>query len=333
MSTLRSSLLFSALVAVGLPAWAQDHDHHAAPPVDAAEEVDTDAPAEDPHAGHHPPAAPAVDHAAMGHDVEPEPAVDHSTMDHSKMDHAGMGHGEATTPVTPIPAVTAADRAAAEKPAQGHPAHDNLPHHYLLFDRLEASREDDATAIEWDVHGWYGTDLHRAWLRTEGERTGGDTEHAQVELLYGRSVTPWWDVVAGVRHDFGHGPSQSFAAFGVQGLAPYKYEFAATAYVGTGGQTALSLEAEYDTLLTNRLILQWVAEAAAYGKSDERRDQGAGLDSVEFGARLRYEFRREFAPYVGVVWERRFGDAAYWRRAAGEDADDVRFVAGVRFWF
>jgi copper resistance protein B len=146
-------------------------------------------------------------------------------------------------------------------------------------------------------------------------------------------VTPWWDVVAGVRHDFGHGPSQTFAAFGVQGLAPYKFEFAATAYVGSGGQTGLALEAEYDTLLTHRLILQWVAEAQAYGESDRRRDRGAGLDTVELGARLRYEIRREFAPYVGVVRARRFGDAADWRRAAGEDVDDVRVVAGVRFWF
>jgi copper resistance protein B len=140
-------------------------------------------------------------------------------------------------------------------------------------------------------------------------------------------------MVAGVRHDFGEAPSQTMAAFGVQGLSPYKFEVAATAYLGASGQSALRLEAEYDTLLTNRLILQWVAEAEVWGRRDERREIGAGLNTIEAGLRLRYEIRREFAPYVGLIWERRFGEAADFSRVNGNDPSDVRVVAGIRLWF
>jgi copper resistance protein B len=153
------------------------------------------------------------------------------------------------------------------------------------------------------------------------------------EALYSRSVARWWDVVAGVRQDFGQGPSQTFAAIGVIGLAPYKFDLEATAYIGESGQTAARFEAEYDTLLTNRLILQWLVEADLYGKDDARRGIGSGLSTVEAGLRLRYEFTRKFAPYIGVVRERAYGTTADFRREEGDDIDDTRFVAGLRIWF
>jgi copper resistance protein B len=187
--------------------------------------------------------------------------------------------------------------------------------------------------VAWEAQSWIGTDLDRAWLRSEGERVDGVTESADIELLYGHSISPWWDVVAGVRHDFGYGPSQSFAAFGVVGLAPYKYEVEATAYIGESGQTSARVELEYDTLLTNRLILESLVEFAWHGRDDERRGVGSGLGTAEVGFRLRYEFTRKFAPYIGVVRERAFGDTAAFRRDAGEDIDDTRFVVGLRTWF
>ena len=334
---------------------AQDHDRHVDATAEPVEEVDHaamghDVPAEPveevDHAamGHDVPAEPVeeVDHAAMGHGVPAEPVeeVDHAAMGHDvpaepfgEVDHAAMGHGMPASPRTPIPPVTAADRAAAVRPQGGHPAHDNGVFQFVLLDRLESAWSDGERSQAWEVEAWRGTDLNRLWLRSEGERAHGDTEQANVELLYGRSVTPWWDVVAGVRHDFGEGPSQTMAAFGVQGLAPYKFEVAATAYLGQSGQSALNLGAEYDTLLTNRLILQWNAEAEFWGRDDAERGIGSGLNSIEAGLRLRYEIRREFAPYVGVVWERRFGDAADAVELEGGDASGARVVAGVRFWF
>ena len=162
---------------------------------------------------------------------------------------------------------------------------------------------------------------------------GGSVEAADIEVLYGRSISRWWDAVAGVRHDFGEGPSQTFAAIGLMGLAPYKFEVQATAYIGQSGQTAAQLEVEYDTLFTNRWIGQWKLEANFHGKQDELRGIGPGLGTMEAGFRLRYEITRQFAPYVGVVREWAFGGTADLRREHSERVSDTRVVLGLRFWF
>ncbi len=279
------------------------------------------------------PAAPAepADHSGMDHG-----SMDHGAMDHGAMDHAAMGHGPAPTqiePITPIPAVTDADRAAAfpvlHRPMQHAPEINS----YVAFNRLEAWDAKPGSGQVWEVQAWVGSDLNRLWLRSEGERTGGKTEAADLEVLYGRSVSTWWDVLAGIKHDFSPGGSQTWAAFGVQGFAPYKFDVKATAYVGQSGQTAANVELEYELLLTNRLILQPLIEVTAFGKDDPARGTGSGLSSVEAGVRLRYEISRKFAPYVGVVHERAFGNTADFRRADGDSTRDTRLVAGVRIWF
>ena len=152
-------------------------------------------------------------------------------------------------------------------------------------------------------------------------------------MLWGKPVDAWWDLVAGVRQDIGAGPDRTWLALGVQGLAPYKFEISATAYLGDGGRSAASLEAEYEVLLTNKLILQPVVEATLYGRDDPALGIGSGLSEVEAGLRLRYEFRREIAPYVGYEWSRQFGKTADFARDAGEPVQDHHWVAGVRFWF
>ena len=276
------------------------------------------------------PQAEPIDHSAMGHDMGTMPGEPALPMDHSAM--AGMTIAP-TEPITPIPVLTDADRAAAFPDLQRHMEHAPEVNSYVLFNRLEAWDTDHGTGQAWEGQAWIGTDLNRVWLRSEGERAGGHTESADLEVLYGRSVSTWWDVVAGIKHDFKPGPSQTWAAFGVQGLSPYKFEVQATAYVGESGQTAANFEAEYETLLTNRLILQSLVEVNLFGQNDERRGIGSGLSTVEAGLRLRYEFTRKFAPYIGVVRERAFGGTADFRRAEGEDIDDTRLVAGLRIWF
>ena len=305
----------------------------------------------DPHAGHTmTPAAPtnkpvAVDPHA-GHTMtapadkpaQPvaDPHADHAPAATTPMDHAAMGHEMPlpdTAPRTPIPVLTDADRAAAFPAVAGHAAHDKRAHSYWELDRLEAWDADPGTGVGWKGTAWIGGDVDRVWLRSEGEQVGGDLESADLEVLGGRSVSRWWDVVAGVRHEFGEGPSQTFVAVGVQGLTPYKFDMEATAYLGSGGQTAARIEAEYDTLLTNRWVLQWHGELEAYGQDDPRRGRGAGLSTIEAGVRLRFEVTRKFAPYIGLVHERSFGDTADYRRNSGEPTDDTRLVAGVRVWF
>jgi copper resistance protein B len=259
-------------------------------------------------------------------------------MDHSKMDHSKMGEMKGMRqvpkePITPIPVLTDADRAAALPPDHRHMVHADIMQRYVLFNRLEAWDADPGMGMAWEGQAWFGSDLNRLWLRSEGERIDGKTEGADLEVLYGRSVARWWDVVAGVRHDFQPAGSQSFAAIGFMGLAPQKFEVAATAYIGEQGQTAARVEAEYELLLTNRLVLQPLVEANLYGKNDAPRGIGSGLSTIEAGFRLRYEVIREFAPYIGIVRERAFGNTAELRRSEGEDIDDTRIVAGFRIWF
>lgn len=314
----------------------QAHAHH-----DAAQPAAQQPPQTEPAPA---PVPQAAEHAAMGHAMPSQPQeADHAAMGHpapaqstQQVDHAAMGHATPRTPdqpVTPIPALTDADRAAAAPPPRDHPVHDDSIQHFVLLNRLEAFDADGETGVEWEGQAWIGRDLEKLWVRSEGQRSGGRTAAADLEVLYGRAIAPWWELVAGVRHDFKPGESQDFAAIGIQGLAPYKIEVQATAYLGESGRTAARVEVEYETLLTNRLILQPLVELNFHGSNDASRGIGSGLGTIEAGLRLRYEIRREFAPYIGVVHERAFGRTADFRRDDGEGASETRLVAGVRVWF
>lgn len=233
---------------------------------------------------------------------------------------------------TPIPALTDADRAAVYTAPGGHRVHDSAINSMLLINQLEW-QGGDGSALNWDVKGWVGGDIDRLWLRSEGERSAGRTASAEAQALWGHAISPWWDVVGGVRQDFKPGDGQTWAAFGVQGMALYNFEAEATLFIGDAGRTAARLEGDYDMLLTNRLILQPTAELNFYAQNDPQRGVGSGLSDSELGLRLRYEIRREFAPYVGVAWNRTYGQTARYARAEDEDRDQLRWVVGVRLWF
>jgi len=230
------------------------------------------------------------------------------------------------------------------------------------LDQLERAHGDDASATDWEAEAWIGHDFNKLWLRTEGERESGVTD-ARIEGFWDHAFASYWDWQIGVRHDFGSGPQQpldafhglsgslsaihglwdtqapayrtraparDWAAFGVQGLAPYWFEIEATAYVGDSGRTALRFRAEYELLLTQRLVLQPEFETNVYGKRAPDRGIDSGVNDATFGLRLRYEIRREIAPYVGVVWKHRFADADF---TAGRTGSEAQLVAGLRVWF
>lgn len=296
-------------------------------------------------------AAPASDVASPARAThrahESHAGMDHVHLDRAHMDPANMDHAG------PDAAPSAAD--TDERPPAGHVAppppqramgamsaaemvdvmgmDDRADYGLVAFDRFEAAHTDVGTALAWSARLAYGGDADRAWLRSEGERLHGRTEHADVELLWGHAIASYWDTQLGVRRDFGRGPGRSWAAFGVQGLAPYWFELSATAYVGEQGRIALRGEVEYDALLTQRLVLQPRVEVNAYGKDDRAAGIGAGLSDAAFGLRLRYEIRREFAPYVGIERRWRFGHTADAAREEGEAVAETQWVAGVRFWF
>lgn len=200
---------------------------------------------------------------------------------------------------------------------------DDAPFSLLLFDELEYHKKDGRDAVHWDTEAWVGKDYDKAWLRTEGNAIEGEYQ-GLAELYWDRVVGRWWHAQVGVRHDFGIGQSRQWVGFGVQGLAPHWFEVEVTVYVGDEGRTALRFSGGYEVFVTQRLILQPKLEFDVYGKDDIQNDIESGLADSELGLRLRYEIRRELAPYVGVVWTRNYGENA---------RHDVRFVAGVRVWF
>lgn len=296
------------------------------------------------HAAHatHPGAARATPAAeAHAHALHRQAARADGTGPHAGHAPAGSGahaHHAPAPPSTPlprepVPALTDADRAAAFPHLhQGH-AHGGRIHSLVRFDRLEAWDAAAGGGQAWELQAWAGGDLQRVWLRSEGEREHGHLASADVELLYGRGISAWWDLLAGVRQDFGPGDNRRWAALGVQGMAPYKFEVAATAYLGSGGQTALRAEVEYELLLTSRLVLEPQLEVELHGRDDPRHRTGAGLSSAGAGLRLRWAVTPRFAPYLGVVHARSFGHTRRYRTDDGDPAGDTRWVAGLRWWF
>ena len=285
---------------------------------------------------------PQMDHGAMAEmDHGPMHGMDHQAM--PGMDHGaapgmdsmpGMTMGPMQGGREPVDARSGdySDGIAAS-PARGLHMHGGAPAGMLLIDQLEAFHGRDANGQSWEIQGWYGNDSDKLWLRSEGERSHGKLEDGNVEAFWNRNVATFWSTQLGVRHDFGEGPARSWAAFGVQGLAPYWFELEATGYAGAGGRTAARLRAEYELLFTQRLILQPEAEINLYGKNDPQRRIGRGISDVQFSLRLRYEIRRQFAPYVGVNWVRRVGTSADYARQDRQPVLDRQIVAGVRIWF
>ena len=272
--------------------------------------------------------------------------VQAQTMDHSQMDHGAMGHSMPTTDAAipqgtapPVPTDHAADAlydpaamasARAAMIAEGG----GMTYSQWMLDRLEYRAGKGADGYAWEGEGWIGGDINRFAVKSEGEGTvGGSLERAEVQALYSRAIDPWFNLQAGVRQDFGEGPDRSYAVIGIDGLAPYWFEVGAEAFLSTRGDAHLRLEASYDQRITQRLILQPAAEFNLAAQDVPELGIGAGPSDIELGLRLRYEIAREFAPYVGVNWERKLGDTADHARAAGDRPSATSLVIGLRAWF
>lgn len=207
----------------------------------------------------------------------------------------------------------------------------------VMLERLELRSADGSDLLNWEGHGWLGTDRNKFWIKTEGERRGSVTEDAEIQALYSRAVAPFWDLQLGARRDLqpasAPGSDRTWGVIGLQGLAPYFFEINAALFVGESGRTGFRLEAEYELLFTQRLILAPALEVNFYGQNDVDTGTGSGLSDIEAGLRLRYEIRREFAPYIGVNWNRKYGNTANFATAENDDVEDVQWVLGIRAWF
>jgi copper resistance protein B len=171
-------------------------------------------------------------------------------------------------------------------------------------------------------------------VKSEGfRRSDGKVDDGDHEFLYDRAITTYFDLQAGLRSDIDSRPTRHWGALGIQGLAPLFFDVEATAYVSDQGHFAARLKGSYDLLITQRLILHPEAELNLYSKADPARLIGAGFSDIDMGLRLRYEFERQFAPYIGVAYENKFGQTAGFAERAGESTNAVRFLLGVRAWF
>jgi copper resistance protein B len=206
---------------------------------------------------------------------------------------------------------------------------------FALADRFEYQSRDGSPSLLFDGQGWWGTDRNKLWLKSEIAYDFSDDrfEEAELQALWSRPVSRYFDVQAGVRRDFEPDPSRTYGVLGVQGLAPYWFEIDAAIFVSGHGDVTARIEAEDDLLLTQRLIAQPRTELNIAAQDDATLGLGAGLSTAELGFRLRYEIKREFAPYVGVEWIRQFGETARFARASGLQVSDPHFVMGVRIWF
>jgi copper resistance protein B len=222
----------------------------------------------------------------------------------------------------------------SEAAPYGAPVEDERVYIHGLLDQFEVRTGEGSGALRWDGEAWLGTDSHRLWLKAEGERdAGGQVSDGRLEALYSRPISPYFDAQAGVRYDLDSRPGRTWAAVGVEGLAPYFFTVDAAGYVSRDGRLAARAMVSYDQRLTQRLILSPEVEVNLYSRDDPRRAIGSGLSDLDAGLRLRYEVTRKFAPYIGVAYEGRFGRTADLVRAAGERTGDVKFAVGLRGWF
>ncbi len=201
-----------------------------------------------------------------------------------------------------------------------------------LYSFVQADRLEYADALVWDLQGWIGDDYHKLWAKAEGEYDD-DVEENELQLLYSRAFSPFFDWQVGLRRDFRPTPSRTQLVLGIQGLAPQWFEIDAAAFVSEDGDVSARFEAEYDLLLTQRLVLQPRLEVEVAFSDVPELGTGSGLNSTDLGIRLRYEFSRKFAPYVGVSWIRLYGDTADLARVAGADDNEVSALVGIRAWF
>ncbi|WP_016746479.1 copper resistance protein B [Rhizorhabdus wittichii] len=339
------ALLILALpgLALAAPAVAQHaHDHGSGMAMPAPASQPAPAPAQDdPHAGHDMTPAAADPHA--GHDMAPDAKP--SAHRHGApapapaADATGTDLPAGTAPPPQVQHDRLADRfwgAEAMARAQAHMLHEHgsMTQRQVILNLFERQFRDGRDGYRWDGQAWFGGDIDRFLLTTEGEATRGEgVEAGEVQALWSHALDPYWNLQAGVRQDVQRGPDRSYATVGVEGLAPYWFDLEARLFLSNKGDLLARFEGHYDQRITQRLVLQPRVEVELSAQDVPESGIGSGLSTIEAGLRLRYEIAREFAPYVGFNWERRFGDTARYARLAGEDVTSKGFVAGIRFWF
>ena len=349
---IRTLILLGGLsvAAFATPAFGQSHrgGHHPAPPV-VPPAIDRDCA----------PEQAAMSHCTTKFDKPAPPLVDDPDC---PPEHAAMGHctpksGDSVKPSASRPGVTGTDLSAGDATAPAPPGDwyadryfskaemDHARHAMMIenggqktafisIDLAEYQARKGHDGFRWKGEGWYGGDIDRLTVKSEGEAVLDEgVESLELQFAYSRAIGPYFNAQAGIRQDLGKGPHRTYATVGFEGLAPYWFETEATLFFSDRGDLLSRIEGSYDQRITQKLILQPMAEVKFAIQDVPESGIGSGLSDVELGLRLRYGFVREFAPYVGVEWAHKIGETGRFARADGEDADRVSLVVGVKAWF
>lgn len=197
---------------------------------------------------------------------------------------------------------------------------------------------EGADTLRWDIQGWRGKDYRKLWVKLEGENEiSSDAGELELQTLYSRTVAAFWDFQVGGRYDRAYGSDSTndrfFAVIGFQGLAPYWFELEPALFISQDGDVSARVVSTYDLLFTQRLILQARFEINIAASGAREFGVGKGINDIQQELRLRYEIRREFAPYMGLSWTRQFGDTKDLALEEGEIFDNLAIVVGIRLWF
>ena len=204
----------------------------------------------------------------------------------------------------------------------------------VLFDLAEVQVRNGRDGYRWEGEAWFGGDIDRVQIKHEGEGHFGEPiEDVEVQALWSHAVSPWFNAQLGLRHDIVPNPSRTYAVLGVEGLAPYWFHLGGQVFLSDKGDLHARIEGSYDERITQRLILQPRFEVNLAAQDVPALDIGAGLSDFELGLRLRYEIRRELAPYFGVEWSGMTGETARIARQRGEETSSIKALAGIRAWF
>lgn len=270
--------------------------------------------------------------------------ADRRTHEQSAKQHEGSATRPVDSPALPegMSLDDVFDYAESPPPADyPDPVPDDEPYAFTLFEQLEYRIADDQTPdhLGWEAQGWLGGDFNKFWWKNEGQAVfeGADEGESETDLLYSRLITPFWNLQLGAQYA-NEWTSDDYddrwsAALGVQGLAPGKVEVDSVLYVSEDADLTAELEAEYDIRVTQRWVLQPRAELGLAAQDIPERDLGAGVTDTKLDLRLRYEIKREVAPYVGVRYQTLLGETDNRAEAAGEDTEQLFFLTGVRLAF
>lgn len=198
---------------------------------------------------------------------------------------------------------------------------------YVKADKFEVRDTDEGSLQVWEFDAWLGKDLDKLWIKSSGERHKGEVESNEIDILYSKAISPYWDLQMGLRHEFRPKPAENSIGIGVMGVAPYLFEVDANVFINDDGDLNARLDAEYEYLFTQRIILVPNLELEFNSDDDNARGIVSGLSAAELGLRLHYEFKREFSPYIGINYEKKFGNSVV------SESSETQFLAGLSFWF